>query len=140
MPPFSTFDTRSILHHLFYRIALLFFYQVNDQLVEIPEFAPNIRGVLWEMWALDKVSTTVYTLLFVSVRSYLEQILGIEVLFCHLILFHPKINPTHPLFPQQTQLQPIFSSPVWMYRKSCCTTQALAALAVGLAKMLKILV
>ena len=28
---------------------------MNDQLVEIPEFAPNIRGVLWEMWALDKV-------------------------------------------------------------------------------------
>ena len=33
------------------------FLQVNDQLVEIPDFAPNIKGVLWEMWALDKVKT-----------------------------------------------------------------------------------
>ena len=34
-----------------------FFYpQVNDVLVELPEFPPGAKGVLWENWPLDKVA------------------------------------------------------------------------------------
>jgi len=33
---------------------------VNDNLLEIPEFSPYARGVLWEMWALDKGLFIVY--------------------------------------------------------------------------------
>ena len=48
----------NIIIHLGHAVIhVLLFLQVNDQLVEIPDFAPNIKGVLWEMWALDKVKT-----------------------------------------------------------------------------------
>lgn len=27
---------------------------MNDLLVEVPDFSPHVRGVLWETWALDR--------------------------------------------------------------------------------------
>lgn len=30
--------------------------QVNDATFEIPNFSPNIRGIVWENWPLDKVN------------------------------------------------------------------------------------
>ena len=30
--------------------------QLNDVLIELPQFPPNTRGVLWENWPMDKVS------------------------------------------------------------------------------------
>lgn len=30
--------------------------QVNDATFEIPNFSPNIRGIIWENWPLDKVN------------------------------------------------------------------------------------
>ena len=29
--------------------------QMNDALIELPQFPPNTRGVLWENWPMDKV-------------------------------------------------------------------------------------
>ena len=29
--------------------------QVNDALVDVPEFPPGAKGILWENWPLDKV-------------------------------------------------------------------------------------
>ena len=28
---------------------------MNDALVEVPEFPPGAKGILWENWPLDKV-------------------------------------------------------------------------------------
>ena len=29
---------------------------MNDALIELPQFPPNTKGVLWENWPMDKVS------------------------------------------------------------------------------------
>lgn len=29
--------------------------QMNDALIELPQFPPNTKGVLWENWPMDKV-------------------------------------------------------------------------------------
>ena len=32
---------------------------MNDALVELPEFPPGAKGVLWENWPLDKVRSNI---------------------------------------------------------------------------------
>ena len=37
--------------------------QVDDSVLELAHFPPNVRGILWETWSLDKVK-----LILLSVR------------------------------------------------------------------------
>lgn len=37
------------------QVLFFLFLQVNDATFEIPNFSPNIKGIVWDNWALDKV-------------------------------------------------------------------------------------
>ncbi len=52
----STLESDSeCLAYLIITYYLTFISQVNDNIVDIPNFSPTTKGVLWENWSPDKV-------------------------------------------------------------------------------------
>lgn len=54
--------------------------QVNDATFEIPNFSPNIRGIVWENWPLDKVN------LFIAIYNRLGNVSSALLLQCHELI------------------------------------------------------
>ena len=52
---------------------------MNDALLELPEFPPGAKGVLWENWPLDKVLSLSLTLDHIFTRTSLTRSCSLSV-------------------------------------------------------------
>ena len=70
--------------------------QVNDATFEIPNFSPNIRGIVWENWPLDKVN------LFIAIYNRLGNVSSALLLQCHEL---KNENSFQELWPDLVAMQ-----------------------------------